>query len=316
MPVAGLATSPDGFGHTALLHESPEEFTASVLDFVRAGVRAGEPVLVAGPGPGLCVLRAQLDGEGELVNWADLAGGGPGPGMAGLMRAFALRYAGRPVRCVREVAWPDRPRSDTAEAMRQETLINREFARVPAAILCAYDTRAAAGVLAGAERAHPSLIRAGHAQPSRRFAAAGPDDLPLSRPPAAAMVLGYRADLARVRQAAAGYARACGLGEDRVQDVVLAVSELAGNTLKHTSEPGRLTMWTAGGELLAQIDDGGHIRNSALGALPGVLAVPWPDAPGLAGGQGLWLVHQLCDLVDIRTGPGGTSIRLHIRLPS
>ena len=118
----------------------------------------------------------------------------------------------------------------------------------------------------------------------------------------------FREDQARVRQLAAGYARASGLGEDRVQDVVLAVGELAGNTLKHTSGPGTLTMWTAASELLAQIDDSGHIRTP--------LPEARPEPTGLAGSQGLWLVHQLCDLVDIRSGPGGTSIRIHIRLPS
>jgi anti-sigma regulatory factor (Ser/Thr protein kinase) len=120
------------------------------------------------------------------------------------------------------------------------------------------------------------------------------------------MVLSYRTDQARVRRAAAGYARASGLAEDRVQDVVLAVGELAGNTLKHTGGPGTLTMWTAAGELLAQIDDSGHIRTP--------LPSTGPDIPDLSDGQGLWLVHQLCDLVDIRTGPYGTRIRIHIRL--
>lgn len=307
--VTGHAASPDGFRHTALLHEEPDEFSTCVLGFVRAGVRAHEPVLVAGAGPGLHLLRAQLDGEGELVNWADLAGGRPGPaGVVGLLRSFALRHAGRPVRCVQEVAWPGRPPGDVAETLRQEELINQVFTRVPATILCAYDVRATAGVLDGAERAHPSLIRSGQPEPSRCFTGAGGDDLPLSRPPGTALVRRFREDQARVRQAAAGYARASGLGEDRVQDVVLAVGELAGNTLKHTSGPGTLTMWTAAGELLAQIDDSGHIR------------APLPKArremPGQAGSQGLWLVHQLCDLVDIRSGPGGTSIRIHIRLPS
>ena len=34
------------------------------------------------------------------------------------------------------------------------------------------------------------------------------------------------------------------------------------------------------------------------------------------GGRGLWLVHQLCDLVEIRSTPHeGTTIRLHTELP-
>ena len=32
-----------------------------------------------------------------------------------------------------------------------------------------------------------------------------------------------------------------------------------------------------------------------------------------AGGRGLWLANQLCDLVQIRSHPSGTQIRLHVR---
>ena len=129
-------------------------------------------------------------------------------------------------------------------------------------------------------------------------------DQPPGRPPARATVHCYRNGLAAARRAATGYARASGLAEERIQDVVLAIGELTANTLRHTSGPGTLTMWTADGELLAQVDDAGHIR----------APLPGPDRPGLTGGQGLWLVGQLCDRVDIRTGPGGTSIRIHVRL--
>jgi hypothetical protein len=34
----------------------------------------------------------------------------------------------------------------------------------------------------------------------------------------------------------------------------------------------------------------------------------------LAGPRGLWLANQLCDLVQIRTFPNGTAIRLHMWL--
>ena len=30
-------------------------------------------------------------------------------------------------------------------------------------------------------------------------------------------------------------------------------------------------------------------------------------------GRGLWLVHQLCDLVQIRSGDDGTVVRAHVR---
>jgi hypothetical protein len=31
-------------------------------------------------------------------------------------------------------------------------------------------------------------------------------------------------------------------------------------------------------------------------------------------GQGLWLVNHVCDLVELRSGPAGTTVRLRMRL--
>jgi hypothetical protein len=30
--------------------------------------------------------------------------------------------------------------------------------------------------------------------------------------------------------------------------------------------------------------------------------------------RGLWLANQLCDLVQIRSGPAGTAVRLHVKV--
>ena len=38
------------------------------------------------------------------------------------------------------------------------------------------------------------------------------------------------------------------------------------------------------------------------------------DTDELLGGNGLWLVNQVCDLVQARTGQAGTTTRLHMRL--
>jgi hypothetical protein len=34
----------------------------------------------------------------------------------------------------------------------------------------------------------------------------------------------------------------------------------------------------------------------------------------LEGGRGVWLANQLCDLVQIRSAPRSTQVRLHITL--
>jgi hypothetical protein len=33
------------------------------------------------------------------------------------------------------------------------------------------------------------------------------------------------------------------------------------------------------------------------------------------GGRGLWMVNQLCDLVQLRSFPDGAAVRLHMYLP-
>jgi anti-sigma regulatory factor (Ser/Thr protein kinase) len=93
-----------------------------------------------------------------------------------------------------------------------------------------------------------------------------------------------------------------------VLDLVLAVGEIASNTFVHTDAGGTLTIWTAGNELVCQVQDSGHIDDPLAGRRrPG---------PGAGNGHGLWLVHQVCDLVELRSGPGETVIRLHMRLNS
>jgi len=105
---------------------------------------------------------------------------------------------------------------------------------------------------------------------------------------------------------AADHARRAGLPAGRVRDLVIAVSELAANTWRHTDAGGMLHVWAADGELLCQIHDSGCISDQLAGRRR--------PAPEGAGGNGLWVVYQLCDLVELRTASTGVTIRLHFRL--
>jgi anti-sigma regulatory factor (Ser/Thr protein kinase) len=131
-------------------------------------------------------------------------------------------------------------------------------------------------------------------------------DGPRSTPPDNAEVLRYRASLAVVREFTSARARRAGLPPHQVNDLVIAVAELAANTLAHTSGPGTLTLWVTDDEVICQVQDQGQITDPLAGRV-----LPAPDADGC--GRGLWVVHQVCDLVEIRTGTAGTTIRVHMR---
>jgi len=87
---------------------------------------------------------------------------------------------------------------------------------------------------------------------------------------------------------------------------VLAVHELATNTLRYARGGGEVRIWTEGATLLVEVADGGHIADPLAGR-----DLPPPDA---LGGRGLYLVNQFCDLVQLRSSPEGSVIRLHMRL--
>jgi len=128
--------------------------------------------------------------------------------------------------------------------------------------------------------------------------------LPLPAPPHDAMFHTYRTDLSEVRALVLKHARDAGLTDARASDLVLAVSEVAANTLRHTQSQGTLTIWYEPDEIVCEIHDEGRIADPLAGRRR-----PAPDA---LGGHGLWLVHQLCDLVELRSDESGTTIRMHM----
>ncbi|WP_041840919.1 ATP-binding protein [Actinoplanes friuliensis] len=99
-------------------------------------------------------------------------------------------------------------------------------------------------------------------------------------------------------------ASAAGLGEDRVDDLVVAVNELAANTVEHTAAGGRVSIWAEPGMVVCQVDDEGHLADP----LAGRLTRPSQDE----GGRGLLPANHLCDLFRMHTAAQGTSIRLHM----
>ncbi len=128
----------------------------------------------------------------------------------------------------------------------------------------------------------------------------------LNLPSADAASIAYRSNLAEVRAFVRTHAAGIGLPPSRTGDLVIAASELAGNTFRHTSGSGVLQLWTAAGEVLCQVHDSRHITDPYAGR-----ACPPPDA---SHGHGLWVARQLCDAVDISTSPSGTTICLHMQL--
>ena len=130
--------------------------------------------------------------------------------------------------------------------------------------------------------------------------------VPLPSPTNDAMYHTYRSDLSQVRALVLKQAREAGLAEGRANDLVLAVSEVAANTLRHTRSSGTLAIWHDEDEVVCEIHDEGTITDPLAGRRR-----PAPDANG---GHGLWIVRQVCDLVELTSDATGTTVRMHMSL--
>jgi anti-sigma regulatory factor (Ser/Thr protein kinase) len=102
-------------------------------------------------------------------------------------------------------------------------------------------------------------------------------------------------------------AHACdaGLPEDRAEEMVLAVHELAANAVSHGAGAGRLRIWRLAGALRCEVEDGEPLASGSPGGHP------WPTSPG----HGLWLVRQVADRMRIRCGSRGTWAMIAFTLP-
>ena len=299
---------PEGgvLSHAAFCYGGQAEYATAIVAFIQAGLAAGEPVLVAVPGVKARVIRDRLDdGPGEVV-FTDMTELGRNPArIVPEVRGFADKHPGQRVRFVGESVWPGRSAAEICEAARHEALTSLAFAHTPITILCPYDASGLAGsILAGARRTHQEPTASGATGQTWRDNLPPECDGPLDPPPAEAEVFRYNTDLAAVRRLVAGHARRAGLTGERTIDLVLAVNEIAANTISHTTGSGALQIWHTPEEIVCQLHDQGEITDPLAGRVR-----HGPDDRG----HGLWLVNQVCDLVELRTGPAGTTVRMHMR---
>jgi anti-sigma regulatory factor (Ser/Thr protein kinase) len=305
-----------GFVHDALFYSGDADFVDRVAPFIADAVDAREPVLAAVSARKIDLLRRELGTDPDGVRFVDMAQLGRNPArILPAWREFVEEQSrsGRRFRGVGEPIWAARSASEVVECERHEALLNLAFADAPAWWLaCPYDTGSLAGsVLEGAERNHPSLLDGTERRESATYRGlddvARPFDDPLPEPrgtvrehpfgPGAETLSAVRL---RVGEATAAF----GLDPSRGGDVILCVNEVVTNSVRHGGGAGVLRIWEEDSSLICEVVDAGHIDDPLAGR-------GRPPSDG-GSGFGLWLANQLCDLVQIRSFPAGSVVRLHV----
>ncbi|WP_434442476.1 anti-sigma factor RsbA family regulatory protein [Lentzea sp. E54] len=290
------------FAHEALFYRDEEDFLTGTARFVADGVEKGEPVLVAVPEASIGPLRERLGGAADQVHFIDMTEAGRNPGriIPGVLMAFCASTQGR-FRMVGQPIWPGRTELEYPACVQHEALINTAFEGRQGVILCPYDAGALpAHVLEDAKRTHPVVIDGNNRVVSEWYTGpAGLADIynePLPPPPSCAEEYAFTVGtLAHMRKLVSAYAH--WLRREQVEDLVLAVNELATNSILHASGRGVLRMWREGDTAVCEVSDAGA-------GFP-------PSFTGLSG-FGIVMVNLLCDLVRTHTSHSGTTVRVYL----
>jgi anti-sigma regulatory factor (Ser/Thr protein kinase) len=313
--MSSLAAPPlDKFRHEALLYAGWAEFVAGTVPFIRDGVRAGEPVLVVESVDKIQTLRVALGDDAEGVLFADMAEVGANPArIIPAWHDFVTRHGGegRRLRGIGEPIWKGRSATELIECQRHESLLNVAFGHgQPWWLLCPYDTeKLDEAVIDEARRSHEFVTEGTHAMTSKTFrgieASGAPFDVPLPEPGTefGQMTFGP-SDLAAVRAMVAHHAQTAGLVA-RAKELVSAINEVATNSIRHGGGNGTFRVWQEDSALVCEIRDQGRFEKP--------LADRVRPSSSVSAPRGLWLANQLCDLVQIRSLPAGTVVRIHMR---
>ncbi|MFD2083111.1 Anti-sigma regulatory factor (Ser/Thr protein kinase) [Actinopolymorpha cephalotaxi] len=314
-------TSRDGrLVHEALFYRDPPSLSTALLPRFTDAFAAGRPVAVVVRRSRTELLQSMLGSDAARVRWLDMAREGRNPTrlIAAVLGRFADQHPDRRVLVVGEPMWPERPRADYAALVAHEALINVAFAGRALTVICPYEVSTLAShVLQDAARTHPTVVTGEDTWTSLTYD--DPVDLAMSflsdlpEPEGVPERLTFGAyELARVRELVSAHAVLAGLGSSRRDDLVLAVNEVATNTLVHAGAPGVLRVWRETGRLVCEVSDHGQVSDPLIGRHP---APPTSRSPQAQGGRGLLLVNELCDLVQIATRSGatsGTTVRMHM----
>jgi len=301
------------FRHEALLYAGDDEFLAGTVPFIVEGLAADEPVLVVVNDAKIERLRSALNGYADSVHFADMALVGHNPArIIPAWRQFLDDNGGgrRPIRGIGEPIWAARDDDELVECQRHESLLNYAFEGSGAWwLLCPYDTTTLpAEVIAEARASHPHVAEGGRRDRSAAYRndAAAPFDRPLPAPPAWTQEFVFDGSLLdEARRFVDAYADRQGLSSFRREELVVVASELLTNSLRHGGGHGVLRVWYEDGRIACEVVDDGWLANPLAGR----------ERPSTEQerGRGLWLVNHLCDLVQIRSSPTGTVVRVWFR---
>lgn len=315
------------YRHEALLYRGHQGFLDAVVPFILEGIELGQPVMVAVIGPRVQALRESLGSAADAVFFVDMAELGRNPArIIPAWRSFVelhnhpvegpdsegpdAEHPLVPIRGVGEPIWAGRRRAEIVECQFHEALLNLAVTPdTPLWLLCPYDVDALdPDVIEEAQRSHPALVDGENYRGSTSYggayhvAAMFGRELPGPVGPVRNLVVTGN-NGPEIAGWTRRWAEGSGLSSERAGRLASAMRSIS---LACANRPGRseiLRMWQDGPALICQIHDIGHVQDPMIGRRA--------DDGASERATAIRLANQLCDLVQVRSGAAGTTIRVH-----
>jgi hypothetical protein len=288
------------------------EFTSILGPFIEEGLSAGEPVMVAVIKEHANWLRDALGASARKVKFVDMAVLGRNPArIIPAWQSFLDDHSagGKPVRGIGEPIWAGRRPEEVLECQLHEALLNVAVdPKTPFWLICPYDARGLdAEVIEEAHRSHLTVMEGNHPHGHSLYGGRTHVEAmfeaglaPLAGDPGESIFT--REDVNRVFGIVTLDAYAAGLGSDKISDLAGTVRRLAVASLSRGATQGTVRIWHSPQALVCEVCDDTRIDDVLIGR----------RSVHADGPDGLWQANELCDLVQVRSGPAGTTVRLHM----
>ena len=297
------------FRHEAVPYAGPDHFVPAASAVIRGALDSDERVLVLASGGKLRGLQDALGADADEVTFLATDEHARNPArVAQLLDTFHGGADGRASLGVNDTE-PGRTSAVTLETRFADCALNLAAVRSWAvSLLCLFDLTGLDEDARHAMRRGHGVVRGSDTNTNTDFepelAQQLYGTLPGPAPASARRTVIGDGGLARarafVRKAADGYR----VRPERVDDLVLAVNEIVTNSLRYGGGTARVAVWFEDGAVVCEVRDRGFITNPLTGR--------FAPAAAASSGRGVWLAHNLCDLVQLRSSPAGTVVRMFV----
>jgi hypothetical protein len=305
------ARAEQSYRHEAFLWHDRTAFTDGLVPFISEGLAAGEPVMVATISEHTDWLREVLGPEADAVQFFDMAelGRNPAKIIPAWQKFIDIEAGGsRPARGVGEPIWAGRGSDELIECQMHEALLNVAVdPMTPFWLVCPYDAeRLEPAVIDEAYRSHPVVIEADAYKGSTQYAGQahleamlGSELPPLVGEPTTIPFSAKNLDRLPMFLKLEGHV--AGLALKQATELASATHGLVASTLRRGGTGGVIRMWRQPRSVVYEVIDDTYVDDPLAGR----------RAPLVDSADALWTANQLCDLVQLRSTPAGTTIRLH-----